>query len=122
MLVPGGKSVRPLPVVLTSGGGTGSRLALREISGMVSDRSVGEASEAGLVSAATFLPAFPLVVLFGVDMASGAGFGAVLCQEDLRAGGLSVGGSTLGTSTTGVVAASPGSSSGVGDFGGVVTV
>ena len=78
--------MRPLPAVITSGGGTGSRLALRKILGMVSDRSVGEASEAGLVSAATILLAFPLVVLFGVDMASGTGFGAVLCREDLCGG------------------------------------
>ena len=64
---------------------------------------------------------FPLVVLFGVDMASGAGFGAVLCREDLREGGLLIGGSTSVMSTTGVVAVYLGSSDGAGDFGGVVT-
>ena len=74
------------------------------------------------MSAAAFLDVLPLVVRFGVDRASGAGFGVVLCREDLRAGGLSIGGSVLGTSTTGVVAASPGLSIGGGDFVGVVTV
>jgi hypothetical protein len=52
VLVPGGTSVRPLLVLLTRGGGTGSRLALSDILGMVAARSIGEALEAGLVSAA----------------------------------------------------------------------
>ena len=89
---------------------------------MASARSLGEASEAGLVSAAAFLDVLPLVVRFGVDRASGAGFGVVLCREDLRAGGLPTSGSVLGASTTGVVAASPGLSSSGGDVGGVGTV
>ena len=65
-----------------------SRLALGGILGMVSVRLVVEASEAGLVLVAAFLHAFPPGVLFGVDMASGAGLGAVLRREDLRGGGL----------------------------------
>ena len=88
---------------------------------MASAHSLGEVSEAGLVSAAAFLDVLPLVVLIGVDRASGAGFGAVLCREDLRLVGLSIGGSVVGASTTGVFAASPGMSIGGGDTGGVVT-
>ena len=82
-------------MVLTSGGGTVSGLALGGILGMVSVRSVGGALEVGLVSAAAFLRASPPCVLFGVDMASGGGFGAVLRREDIRKGAVLIGGSTV---------------------------
>ena len=113
--------MRPSPAVPTSGGGTRPRQALRVIFGMASALSLGEASEAGLVAAATFLAVLPLFVLFGVDRASGAVFGVVLSREDVRAGGLLIGGSTGGASMTGGVADFLGSASVGGVVGGVVT-
>ena len=108
-------------MVLTSGGSTVSRLALSGILGMVSVRSGGEASEAGLALAAAFLRASPPCVLFGVDMASGGGLGAVLRQEDLRKGAVLIGRSTVVVLWTVGVAVSLGPANGAGDFGVVVT-
>ena len=98
-----------------------SRLALGGILGMVSGQLVGEALEVGIVSAATFLCTSPPCVLFGVDMASGGGLGAVLRREDLCKGSVLIGGSTVVVLSTSGVVVSLGQADGAGDIYGVVS-